>query len=76
MIGENKIERTQAGVIKFTNRKPVSIDPELKKFLDEVVVPMLIRGALKEVNPKTLETEMERSANSGQRENVAGELSL
>jgi hypothetical protein len=48
----------KADVVPFvTRRKAVPIDPELKIFLDECVIPLLIREAVAEFSKKTLETQ-------------------
>lgn len=41
---------SQANVLPFAKRKSVPIEPELKKFLDECVIPMLIREAVAEIS--------------------------
>jgi hypothetical protein len=37
---------SQAKLVPFAKRKPAQIGPELKAFLDECIVPLLIRDAL------------------------------
>lgn len=36
----------QGNVVSFRKRKPIEIEPELKAFLDDVVIPALVREAL------------------------------
>jgi hypothetical protein len=53
-----KIGMTKATVVLFSKREPIQIDPELKDFLDEAVIPSLIREALAEIkSEKTLAPE-------------------
>jgi hypothetical protein len=61
MAEQLKPEAAHANVISFAKRKPVPIEPELKKFLDECVIPMLIREALAEI---PLESERPRVPHS------------
>jgi hypothetical protein len=35
-----------SGVLKFEQRKPPAIDPDLKDFIDRVIVPILVRDFL------------------------------
>ena len=54
-----KSERSQGTLVRFPRREPVQLDADLKAFLDEVVIPTLIREALKEMqaeNSVELET--------------------
>jgi hypothetical protein len=44
-----KSERSQGTLIGFPQREPVQMDADLKAFLDEVIIPTLIREALKEM---------------------------
>jgi hypothetical protein len=46
VTGKRHIESIPAKVVTFARRKPVQIDSELKAFLDECVIPLLIRGAM------------------------------
>jgi hypothetical protein len=58
----HKLEKAEAKVVAFARRKPTTIDPELKSFLDECVIPLLIREALAEKPKKTLETQPRHGA--------------
>ncbi len=39
---------------KLATIRPPSISPDLKHFIDEVLVPMLVRDALKEIAPENV----------------------
>ncbi len=58
-------EVRQANVISFPKRKLVPIEPELKSFLDDCLIPMLIRAALEEISQKGLENEPRSVADCG-----------
>ena len=58
-----KLEGLEANVVPFAKRKHTPIEPELKAFLDECLIPMLIRDALAEMSKKTLETHPQPGAN-------------
>jgi hypothetical protein len=49
-----KSERSQGTVIRFPRREPVQMDADLKAFLDDVVIPTLIREALEEIKAENL----------------------
>lgn len=51
-----KSGESQARVVSITKRVPVSFAPELKKFLDDCIVPVLVRAAMKEILEKPLES--------------------
>jgi hypothetical protein len=66
-------------VVQFGQRrkKPVEIDADLKIFLDEVVVPLLIRDAFKGFNDKRLASQTIDGPNSAQmyhQRNYAGPI--
>jgi len=44
-----KSERSQGTLVRFPRREPVQLDVDLKAFLDEVIIPALIREALEEM---------------------------
>lgn len=50
MAEQLKPGTSQANVLPFAKRKSVPIEPDLKKFLDECVIPMLIREAVAEIS--------------------------
>jgi hypothetical protein len=50
MAAQQKPEIGRTNVVPFANRRRAPIEPELKKFLDECVIPILIREALKEIS--------------------------
>jgi hypothetical protein len=50
MALQQKPEIGRTNVVRFTNRRRAPIEPDLKKFLDECVIPILIRDALKEIS--------------------------
>ena len=41
--------------IEQARQRPVSIEPELKQFIDDCLVPMLVRDALKDLAAKDTE---------------------
>jgi hypothetical protein len=49
-----KSDRSQGTLIKFPRRKAVQLDAELKAFLDEIVIPILIRDAMEEIRKENL----------------------
>jgi hypothetical protein len=61
----------KADVLSFAARKSVPIEPELKAFLDECVIPLLIREALAEFSKKTLETQPKTGADCDRMSDVA-----
>ena len=50
MAAQQKPEIAATNVVPFANRRRTPIEPDLKKFLDECVIPILIREALKEIS--------------------------
>ena len=49
-----KSERPQETLVRFPRREPVQLDADLKAFLDEVIIPTLIRDALEEMKSENL----------------------
>jgi hypothetical protein len=45
---------SQETVIEFPRREPVQLDADLKAFLDEVIIPGLIREAMEELHQENL----------------------
>jgi len=40
----------QSDVLEFKKRRPTSIQPELKEFLDRAVIPLLVHSALEQLS--------------------------
>ncbi len=55
MAGLAKHGAGNAKLVPFARKRAVSIEPDLKKFLDECIVPALVREALENISGKTLE---------------------
>jgi hypothetical protein len=49
-----KSERSQGTLVRFPRREPVQLDADLKAFLDEVVIPTLIREAVEDMRRENL----------------------
>jgi hypothetical protein len=62
-----KSERSQGTLIRFPRREPVQLDADLKAFLDEVIIPTLIREALDEFKAENLVELEGRSVEDGAR---------
>lgn len=49
MATASQLGTPQGSVIPFQKRRTVEIEPALKAFLDDVVIPILVRDALAEL---------------------------
>lgn len=49
-----KSEHTQGTLVRFPRREPVQLGADLKAFLDEVVIPILIREAVEDIRRENL----------------------
>jgi hypothetical protein len=49
MAARQKSEMAATNVVPFVKSKRARVEPELKKFMDECVIPILVREALKEI---------------------------
>jgi len=68
-----KSERPQGTLVRFPRREPVQLDADLKAFLDEVVIPMLIREAVEDIRRENLVELEARSVEDCARVTVIGE---
>ncbi len=50
MAVQQKSEMATTNVVPFVKSKRPRVEPELKKFLDECVIPILVRQVLKEIS--------------------------
>lgn len=66
MTAHQKPEIAPTNVVPFAKRGRPPIDPELKGFLDECVIPILIRQALAEIS-------LERIAHRAPQSNCGGD---
>lgn len=48
-------------LLRFPRREPVQLEPSLKAFLDDVIIPTLIREAMEEIRKENLVELEERS---------------
>jgi len=69
----SKSERSQGTLVRFPQREPVQMDADLKAFLDEVVIPMLIREAVEEIRRENLVEAEALSVKDCARVTVIGE---
>lgn len=56
MGGQAKHGIGNAKLLPFARKRAISIEPDLKEFLDECIVPALVREALEKISGKTLES--------------------
>lgn len=49
-----KSERSQGALVRFPRRESVQMDADLKAFLDEVIIPILIREAVEDIRRENL----------------------
>jgi len=68
-----KSERPQGTLVRFPRREPVQLDADLKAFLDEVVIPILIREAVEDIRRENLVELEARSVEDCARVTVIGE---
>lgn len=68
-----KSEHSQGTLVRFPRRQPVQLDADLKAFLDEVVIPMLIREAVEDIGRENLVELEARSVEDCARVTVIGE---
>ncbi len=68
-----KSERQQGTLVRFPRREPVQLDADLKAFLDEVVIPILIREAVEDIRRENLVELEARSVEDCARVTVIGE---
>jgi hypothetical protein len=54
MAVQHKLDVSPANVVPFAKGKRVQIEPELKSFLDDCVIPALIREALAEISLESM----------------------
>lgn len=63
-------------LLRFARREPVQLDPDLKAFLDDVIVPTLIRQAMEEIQNENLIELNEQSVEDCARNSSDVEASL
>jgi hypothetical protein len=71
-----KSEHSQGTLVRFPRRESVQLDSDLKAFLDEVVIPMLIREAVEDIRRENLVELQARGVEDCARVTVIGEAAL
>jgi hypothetical protein len=61
MAANQKPEITPTNVVRFVRSRRAPIEPELKKFLDQCVIPILIREALKDISLEDVRRDVPHS---------------